>query len=324
MTIQLQGVTKQFGSSVVIDNLSLDLPTGQLTALLGPSGSGKSTLLRIIGGLESPERGMVVIDGRDVTRATPQARGIGFVFQQYAVFPHMTVFENVAFGLRIRKLPKSEIEQRVSDLLSVTELGGFGDRYPSHLSGGQQQRVALARALAVRPPVLLLDEPFAALDTRVRKDLREWLRRLHSSLGVTTVLVTHDQEEAMAVADHVVVIKDGQVQQVGRPLELYEQPTNAFVMGFVGPVTRLDGAYVRPHDLQLHLDRGNAGWPEAFVDRVTPLGFEVRVELNLVSGQQVWAQITRNEFAARQIQLRSGQRVFIETLHARRFDRHAE
>jgi sulfate transport system ATP-binding protein len=321
MTIQLQGVTKQFGSFVAVDNVSLDLPSGLLTALLGPSGSGKSTLLRIIGGLEVPERGMVSFDGADVTRSAPQSRGIGFVFQQYAVFPHMTVFENVAFGLRVRRLPKREIERRVGDLLSVTELSGFGDRYPAHLSGGQQQRVALARALAVRPPVLLLDEPFAALDTRVRMDLREWLRRLHSSLGVTTVLVTHDQEEAMAVADHVVVIKDGQVQQVGRPLELYEQPTNAFVMGFVGPVTRLiDGAYVRPHDLVLHLDRENPVWQEAVIDRVTLLGFEVRVELNLVGGQPVWAQITRNEYARRQLQLQTGRRVFVEALRARHFD----
>jgi sulfate transport system ATP-binding protein len=323
MTIRLMGVTKQFGSFVAVDNVSLDLPTGLLTALLGPSGSGKSTLLRIIGGLEIPERGLIAFDGTDVTRATPQARGIGFVFQQYAVFPHMTVFENVAFGLRVRKLPKSEIEQRVGDLLHVTELSGFGDRYPAHLSGGQQQRVALARALAVRPPVLLLDEPFAALDTRVRRELREWLRRLHTSLGVTTVLVTHDQEEAMAVADHVVVIKDGQVQQVGRPLEVYEQPTNAFVMGFVGPVTRLDGAYVRPHDLSLHLDRHNPAWHEAVIDRVNPLGFEVRVELHLVSGQPVWAQITRNQFADRQLQFQPGQHVFVEAIHSRRFDSHA-
>jgi sulfate transport system ATP-binding protein len=322
MTIQVQGVTKQFGSFVAVDDVSLELPTGMLTALLGPSGSGKSTLLRIIGGLETPERGRVCFDGQNVTRWTPQARGIGFVFQQYAVFPHMTVFENVAFGLRVRKLPKHEIESRVHDMLRITELSNFGRRYPSHLSGGQQQRVALARALAVRPPVLLLDEPFAALDTRVREELRNWLRRLHSDLGVTTVLVTHDQEEAMAVADHVVLIKDGRVQQAGAPLELYEQPLNAFVMGFVGPATRLDGALVRPHDLVLHEDRGSQDWPEAWIERITSLGFEVRIELRGLDGQPLWAQVTRGELAERQFH--PGQRVFLQLLRAIRFSSHAD
>jgi sulfate transport system ATP-binding protein len=322
MTIQVRGVTKQFGSFVAVDDVSLELPTGVLTALLGPSGSGKSTLLRIIGGLETPERGSVRFDGQDVTRWTPQARGIGFVFQQYAVFPHMTVFENVAFGLRVRKLPKHEIESRVHEMLRITELSSFGRRYPSHLSGGQQQRVALARALAVRPPVLLLDEPFAALDTRVREELRNWLRRLHSDLGVTTVLVTHDQEEAMAVADHVVLIKDGRVQQAGGPLELYEQPSNAFVMGFVGPVTRLDGALVRPHDLVLHGERGSQDWPEARIERVTSLGFEVRIELRGLDGQPLWAQVTRGELAEHQFHL--GQHVFIQVLRATRFSSHAD
>jgi sulfate transport system ATP-binding protein len=321
MSIHLRGVTKQFGSFVAVDNVSVELPTGALTALLGPSGSGKSTLLRIIGGLEIPERGRVTFEGQDVTRTTPQARGTGFVFQQYAVFPHMNVFENVAFGLRVRKLPKHEIDSRVEDLLRITELNGFGHRYPAHLSGGQQQRVALARALAVRPPVLLLDEPFAALDTRVRMELREWLRRLHSNLAVTTVLVTHDREEAMAVADHLVVIRDGLVQQVGRPLDLYERPANAFVMGFVGPVTRLNDAHVRPHDLVLHTARG-ADWPEAVVERVTLLGFEVRIEMRLLDGQPLWAQITRAELAERQFH--PGQHIYIQALRASHFSSHAE
>ena len=234
---------------VALDDVSLDIPTGSLTALLGPSGSGKSTLLRVIAGLETPDTGDVVISGQDVTDVPPQERGVGFVFQHYAAFKHMTVRDNVAFGLSIRKRPKAEIRKRVDELLHLVQLDGFAERYPSQLSGGQRQRMALARALAVEPEVLLLDEPFGALDARVRKELRAWLRRLHDEVHVTTVLVTHDQEEAMDVADRIVLMNHGKIEQVGKPRDLYEHPANEFVMSFVGPVNRLGDDYVRPHDL---------------------------------------------------------------------------
>ena len=255
MTIQVRDVNKRFGSFVALEDVTLDVPAGSLTALLGPSGSGKSTLLRVIAGLEPPDTGTVLLEDRDVTRVSPQDRGVGFVFQHYAAFRHMTVWDNVAFGLQVRKRPKAEIRERVDELLALVQLEGFSRRYPSQLSGGQRQRMALARALAVRPSVLLLDEPFGALDARVRKELRDWLRRLHDEVHVTTVLVTHDQEEAMDVADRVVVMDHGRLQQVGSPRELYEQPANAFVMSFIGPVNHLDGAFVRPHDMLIHPTR---------------------------------------------------------------------
>src|SRR3984893_13703553 len=234
--IQVRSVVKHFrpgptpGGFVALDDVSIDVPGGSLTALLGPSGSGKSTLLRVIAGLEPPDSGSVLLDGTDVTRTPPQARGVGLVFQHYAAFRHMTVWDNIAFGLQVRKRPKAEIRDRVADLLKLVQLEGFATRYPSQLSGGQRQRMALARALAVQPAVLLLDEPFGARDARVRQELREWLRRLHDEVHVTTVLVTHDQEEAMEVADRVVVMDHGQVQQVGSPRELYEHPANGLVM----------------------------------------------------------------------------------------------
>jgi sulfate/thiosulfate transport system ATP-binding protein len=320
VTVEVRGVEKRFGTFVALGGVSIEVPSGSLTALLGPSGSGKSTLLRVIAGLEPPDVGSVILNGVDVTRTPPQARGVGFVFQHYAAFKHMTVWDNVAFGLQIRKRPKPEIKDRVAELLNLVQLEGYAQRYPSQLSGGQRQRMALARALAVQPAVMLLDEPFGALDARVRKELRDWLRRLHDEVHVTTVLVTHDQEEAMEVADRVVVMDHGYVQQVGSPRELYEQPANAFVMSFIGPVNHLDGAFIRPHDVTIHPAQAQTaprGSREATVDRLTHLGFEVRVELTLADGGRLWSQITRDDLE--RMELAPRQRVFVEPLRARRF-----
>jgi sulfate transport system ATP-binding protein len=294
VAIAVQGITKRFGSFLAVDNVSLAVAGGSLTALLGPSGSGKSTLLRVIAGLERPDQGAVRILGEDVTGLPPQKRGVGFVFQHYAAFKHLTVRENVAFGLRIRKRPRAEIAERVAELLDLVQLDGLADRYPAQLSGGQRQRMGLARALAVRPRVLLLDEPFGALDARVRRELRSWLRRLHEEVGVTTVIVTHDQEEAMDVADRVAVMNEGRIEQTGKPRDLYEHPANEFVMSFVGTVNRLDDSFVRPHDVELRLEP-NGSTREGTVTRVVHLGFEVRIELVLRDGQQLWAQMSRNE-----------------------------
>jgi sulfate transport system ATP-binding protein len=321
MTIEVRGVEKRFGTFVALGGVSLDVPGGSLTALLGPSGSGKSTLLRVIAGLEPPDTGSVILNGLDVTGTPPQARGVGFVFQHYAAFRHMTVWDNVAFGLQVRKRPKSEIRDRVAELLNLVQLEGYAQRYPSQLSGGQRQRMALARALAVQPAVMLLDEPFGALDARVRKELRDWLRRLHDEVHVTTVLVTHDQEEAMEVADRVVVMDHGFIQQVGSPRELYEHPANAFVMSFIGPVNHLDGAFVRPHDVAIHPLPAVRGLREATVDRLTHLGFEVRVELKLADGGRLWSQITRDDLE--RMELAPGQRVSVEALRERRFTEEA-
>src|SRR5215204_6548235 len=251
MSIDVTGLTKRFGEFVALDDVSVSLPTGQLTALLGPSGGGKSTLLRIIAGLDTADTGTVAIEGTNATKLPPQKRNVGFVFQHYAVFKHMTVAKNVAFGLEIRKTPKAEVKRRVAELLELVHLSQFADRLPSQLSGGQRQRMALARALAVEPTVLLLDEPFGALDANVRKELRDWLRRLHDEVHVTTVFVTHDQEEALEVADQIVVINQGRIEQIGPPHELYDHPASEFVMSFLGPVTTLDGHLVRPHDLEI-------------------------------------------------------------------------
>ncbi|HEY7708032.1 MAG TPA: sulfate ABC transporter ATP-binding protein, partial [Gaiellaceae bacterium] len=251
MAIEARNITKHFGDFCALDAVSVNVESGSLTALLGPSGSGKSTLLRVIAGLEDPDAGAVYISGEEATTVSPQKRGVGFVFQHYAAFKHMTVWDNVAFGLKIRKRPKAEINERVAELLALVQLKGLAKRYPAQLSGGQRQRMALARALAVEPKVLLLDEPFGALDAQVRKELRGWLRRLHEDVHVTTVLVTHDQEEAMEVSDRVVVMNDGRIEQTGKPRDLYEHPANEFVMSFVGPVNRIDERWVRPHDLEL-------------------------------------------------------------------------
>src|SRR5215213_6176894 len=251
--IAVRDVRKQFGEFVALDDVTLEIPAGSLTSLLGPSGSGKSTLLRIIAGLEQPDSGTVEIEGDDATRVPPQRREIGFVFQHYAAFKHMTVRDNVAFGMKIRKQPKDRITARVDELLEVVGLSGYQKRYPNQLSGGQRQRMALARALAVEPRVLLLDEPFGALDAKVRAELREWLRRLHDEVHVTTVLVTHDQEEAMAISDHIAVMDHGSIEQVGGPRELYDQPANGFVMSFLGPVSQVGEQLVRPHDIEISL-----------------------------------------------------------------------
>jgi sulfate/thiosulfate transport system ATP-binding protein len=308
--ITVSHVTKRFGDFVALDDVSLEIPDGSLTALLGPSGSGKSTLLRIIGGLETADSGSVEIHGEDVTSVAPQKRGIGFVFQHYAAFKHMTVRDNVGFGLRIRRTPKDRVAARVDELLAIVGLAGFAKRYPQQLSGGQRQRMALARALAVEPRVLLLDEPFGALDAKVRAELREWLRRLHDEVHVTTLLVTHDQEEAMSIADNIAVMDNAHIEQVGGPRELYDRPANQFVMGFLGPVARFDRSLVRPHDIAI--DAGpDGGGREAQVRRVSYLGFEVRVELVLPEGEPVFAQLTRTE--AEQLDLSAGDIVWLRT-----------
>jgi sulfate/thiosulfate transport system ATP-binding protein len=308
MSIVVESVSKQFGDFQALDDVSLSVRDGSLTALLGPSGSGKSTLLRVIAGLEAPDSGRVVIAGEDATTTPPQRRNVGFVFQHYAAFKHMTVFKNVAFGLTIRKRPKAEIEARVKELLELVHLDGFAHRYPSQLSGGQRQRMALARALAVQPRVLLLDEPFGALDATVRKELRAWLRRLHDEVHVTTVFVTHDQEEAMEVADQIVVLNHGEIEQVGSPRDLYEEPANEFVMRFVGPVSELRGRWLRPHDVEI-LVEPSEGAAEAQIDRIVHLGFEVRVELSLGDGDPTWVQTTRGR--VEELELHEGQIVWL-------------
>jgi len=304
MAIEVRNVDKRFGDFTALADVSITVQDGALTALLGPSGSGKSTLLRIIAGLETPDSGEVLIGEQDVTRSPARTRGVGFVFQHYAPFKHMTVQDNVAFGLSVRRRPKDEIRARVKELLGLVRLDGLAERYPAQLSGGQLQRMALARALAVQPQVLLLDEPFGALDAQVRGELRDWLRRLHDEIHVTTIFVTHDQEEAMEVAKQIVVMNAGRIEQAGAPDELYERPANEFVMSFIGPVNRLGDAFLRPHDIQILPDDDGTG-SEALVERVVHLGFEVRVELKLHDGRDVWAQVTRE--SAQQLELTEGQ-----------------
>jgi sulfate transport system ATP-binding protein len=309
MSIEIRDVNKRFGDFVALDDINVSLPTGQLTALLGPSGGGKSTLLRIIAGLEKADTGTVSIEGVDATRMSPQKRNVGFVFQHYAVFKHMTVAKNVAFGLEIRRKPKHEVRARVDELLELVHLSQFADRLPSQLSGGQRQRMALARALAVQPKVLLLDEPFGALDAKVRKELREWLRRLHDEVPVTTVFVTHDQEEAMEVADEIVVVNDGRVEQVGTPDSLYDEPANDFVMGFLGEVTQLGDVRLRPHDIEISLTPDLAGSTSADILRSTRVGFEVRLVAGTEEGQEVSVVTTRAH--ARALGVTEGRRVWL-------------
>ena len=309
MSIEVKGLNKSFGDFVALQDVNVSLPTGQLTALLGPSGGGKSTLLRIIAGLDSADSGSVTIEGTEATHLPPQKRNVGFVFQHYAVFKHMTVAKNVAFGLEIRKRPKDEVAARVDELLRLVHLSQFAHRLPSQLSGGQRQRMALARALAVEPSVLLLDEPFGALDAKVRKELREWLRRLHDEVHVTTVFVTHDQEEAMEVADEIVVINEGRVEQVGTPDQLYDEPANPFVMGFLGETTTLNGVTVRPPDVHISREAQLAGAAEGTVSRVLRVGFEVRVVVLTDDGEEVHVTLTRTH--ARQLHLEEGVRVFV-------------
>jgi sulfate transport system ATP-binding protein len=309
MSIDVSGVTKQFGDFVALDDVTVSLPTGQLTALLGPSGGGKSTLLRIIAGLDQADTGTVTIEGREATNLPARKRNVGFVFQHYAVFKHMTVAKNVAFGLEIRKRPQEEINHRVDELLDLVHLSQFRDRMPSQLSGGQRQRMALARALAVEPSVLLLDEPFGALDAKVRKELRDWLRRLHDEVHTTTIFVTHDQEEALEVADEIVVINDGRVEQIGSPDELYDRPANDFVMRFLGETTELNGTTVRPHDIEVHLTPGVFGAVEGTVSRVLRVGFEVRVTVLTDMGEVVLVTMTRT--LARSLGVEEGATVWL-------------
>jgi sulfate transport system ATP-binding protein len=317
MGIAVEGAHKRFGDFQALDDVSIDVPDGSLTALLGPSGSGKSTLLRAIAGLEELDSGTVVINGKDATRTPAQKREVGFVFQHYAAFKHMTVFGNVAFGLKIRKWEKPRIHDRVHELLNLVQLDGLAARYPDQLSGGQRQRMALARALAVEPQVLLLDEPFGALDAKVRKDLRTWLRRLHDEMHVTTIFVTHDQEEAMDVAEQLVVMNNGRVEQSGSADDLYDHPANEFVMSFVGEVNRLGDHFVRPHDMEIVLDPDERT-QEGLVQRIVTLGFEVRVELTLGDGTEVWAQLTRAEL--QRLELREGQIAYLRPIQAKSFN----
>ncbi len=335
MGIVVENVSKQFGSFQAVDQVSLEIKSGSLVALLGPSGSGKSSLLRLISGLELPDSGKIWLTGKDATYQSVQDRNIGFVFQHYALFKHLTVRKNIAFGLEINKTPPAKVKVRVEELLELVQLGGLGDRYPSQLSGGQRQRVALARALAVQPQVLLLDEPFGALDAKVRKDLRAWLRRLHDEVHVTTVFVTHDQEEAMEVADEIVVMNHGRVEQVGTPAEIYDHPASAFVMSFIGPVNVLPSSsqifqsngfdsanpeiFLRPHDILVET-KPNGATVAARVNRVIHLGWEIQAELILEDGQVVTANLTRERFD--ELKLEPQQQVYVKPKEAKAFPLH--
>ena len=311
MSINITGVSKRFGDFVALDDITVDLPTGQLTALLGPSGGGKSTLLRIIAGLETADAGTVTIEGNEATHLPPQKRNVGFVFQHYAAFKHLSVARNVAFGLEIRRRPKDEIKKRVNELLELVHLSQFAHRLPAQLSGGQRQRMALARALAVEPTVLLLDEPFGALYAKVRKELREWLRRLHDEVAVTTVFVTHDQEEALEVADEIVVINDGRIEQVGTPDQLYDEPASDFVMSFLGPVTSLKGKLVRPHDIELLATPVDPQSLSGRIVRALRVGFEVRLTVAVEEAGHPDVEVMITRATQRQLGVEEGMRVWV-------------
>ena len=315
MSINVSGVTKRFGDFVALDDVSVSIPSGSLVALLGPSGSGKSTLLRVIAGLEDPDSGEIDIEGDRATKKPPQKRGVVFVFQHYAAFKHMSVAKNVAFGLEIRKRPKDEVKRRVDELLELVHLSQFAHRLPSQLSGGQRQRMALARALAVEPSVLLLDEPFGALDAKVRKELRDWLRRLHDEVHVTTVFVTHDQEEALEVADEIVVINDGRIEQVGAPDQLYDAPASDFVMSFLGPVTTLENRLIRPHDIEVSTHSRIAGAVRGTVSRVVRVGFEVRLTVAVDRPGHPEVAVTVTRAHSRNLGLEEGTRVWLTPTH---------
>jgi sulfate/thiosulfate transport system ATP-binding protein len=330
--IVVESVSKQFGAFKAVDEVSLEIDSGSLVALLGPSGSGKSSLLRLIAGLEMPDSGRILLTGKDATDQSVQERNIGFVFQHYALFKHLSVRQNIAFGLEIRKATKAKIKGKVEELLDLVQLRGLGDRYPSQLSGGQRQRVALARALAVEPNVLLLDEPFGALDAKVRKDLRVWLRRLHDEVHVTTVFVTHDQEEAMEVSDEIVVMNKGKVEQVGTPAQIYDHPASAFVMSFIGPVNVLPSSsrifqgngfdsvhpemFLRPQDVIIDTEPSDTG-VSARVSRLIHLGWEIQVELTLDDGQVVSAHLSRDRFD--ELNLEPQQKVYVKPKDAKSF-----
>lgn len=350
MSIEVRHLTKRFGAFTALADLNLEIPTGELVALLGPSGSGKTTLLRIIAGLEEPDEGAILFHGEDARVRSLRERQVGFVFQHYALFRHMTVFENVAFGLRVRprrqRLGDREIRERVRELLRLVQLEPLGSRYPSQLSGGQRQRVALARALAIEPKVLLLDEPFGALDAKVRQDLRRWLRQLHETLQITSLFVTHDQEEALEVADRIVVMNQGRVEQIGTPQEVYDRPANPFVYQFLGNVNLFRGrvqqgravlggievaapahpetedapavGYVRPHELAVERESQGEGAIEATVRHIHAVGALVRLELRRCdTGEAVEAQLTQERF--RELGLRSGDLVFVTPRHLQIF-----
>jgi sulfate/thiosulfate transport system ATP-binding protein len=343
MSIEARNVTKRFGRFTALDGVNLEVRTGELLALLGPSGSGKTTLLRIISGLEAPDAGQILFHGEEATLRSARDRQVGFVFQHYALFRHMTVLENVAFGLRVRprklRPSKAQIREKVNELLGLVQLEGLAKRYPSQLSGGQRQRVALARALAVEPQVLLLDEPFGALDARVRQDLRRWLRRLHDDLHITSVFVTHDQEEALEVADRIVVMNQGRVEQIGTPEEVYDQPASPFVYNFLGNVNLFHGrvhqgrarlgplaveapehaeaqdepatAYVRPYDIDVQRHRNGGTTIEAVVRHVNAVGPVVRLELERNdTGDRIDAELTRERY--QELALQTGEHVHVK------------
>jgi sulfate/thiosulfate transport system ATP-binding protein len=346
VSIAVRNVVKRFGNFVALDDVSLDVPAGSLLALLGPSGSGKTTLLRVIAGLEGADTGSVLYHDEDVTKRSPRDRNVGFVFQHYALFRHMTVFENVAFGLRVRRAPKSQVDARVRELLHLVRLDGFGGRYPPQLSGGQRQRVALARALAVEPGVLLLDEPFGALDAKVRQELRQWLRRFHDEIKVTTIFVTHDQEEAFEVADRVVVMNNGRVEQHGTPQEVFDHPANPFVMDFLGNVNVFQGrlqngkmllggiemaypayphgesraatAYIRPHELDIGRSPADASSLRAKVLQITPNGSVAKVRLESEHSElELNVEINLDRYA--ELGLQPGDLVHVAPRHVRVF-----
>jgi sulfate/thiosulfate transport system ATP-binding protein len=327
MSIEVQHVSKRFGNFVALKDVSFSVPPGELVALLGPSGGGKTTMLRIIAGLEAPDSGTVLLEGEDATERSARDRGVGFVFQHYALFRHMTVFENVAFGLRVRarqiRPPAEEISRRVHALLNLVQLGFLADRLPSQLSGGQRQRVALARALAVEPKVLLLDEPFGALDANVRRDLRRWLRRLHGEIHLTSVFVTHDQEEAIELADRVVIINRGIVEQNGSVDDVVDRPANEFVMSFFGtvnvfrdPLRPETPVYTRPHDVEVCTSPGEGTVP-ARVDEVRPVGAIVRIVAVAADGAPIHVEVTREEF--QRLSVPKGQAVHLRPKAAKAF-----
>jgi sulfate transport system ATP-binding protein len=345
MSIEVKNLNKRFGSTVVCDNLNLDIPDGELVALLGPSGSGKTSLLRIIAGLEAPDSGTVLFHGEDATHTDVRERQVGFVFQHYALFPQMTIFENVAFGLRVRPKPSRpsahDIKSKVTELLKLVQLAGQADRYPHQLSGGQRQRIALARALAVEPKVLLLDEPFGALDAKVRKALRRWLRRLHDEMHVTSVFVTHDQDEAMEVSDRVVVMNQGRIEQVGTPDEVYDHPATPFVLRFLGDVNLFHGRpgnaahspggavadsaaddvhYVRPHELDVVGTADDTTW-SAELSQALTLGPVTRLEFKRVDGSVVDVELSRARWQQLRVtlQLQPGSRAFLKPRRVTRF-----
>jgi sulfate transport system ATP-binding protein len=345
MSISIKNVSKRFGNFAAVDNVTLEVPNGELVALLGPSGSGKTTLLRIIAGLEVADEGSVLHHEEDVTSYSPRDRKVGFVFQHYALFRHMTIADNIGYGLRVRGVPKPERLARVNELLKLIRLDNFGGRYPSQLSGGQRQRVALARALAARPAVLLLDEPFGALDAKVRQELRQWLRRLHEEIHVTSVFVTHDQEEAFEVSDRVVVMNQGKIEQVGAPAEVFEHPANAFVMDFLGNVNVFRGSveggkpiihpseapppdsarsavgadvYVRPHELSIEHKKNGEAAIEAKVVHVNPTGSRTKVELRALEfDQMIMAELTSERYA--ELGLKTGDVVYVSARRAHVF-----